>query len=119
MEIWTTVACSKTRTALDELGRYGAEFTERSCLDQPPTPAELEDVLTRLGMKPWELARPKESRECGFADLPRDAEHRGQWVDALVAHPRCIQRPILLLEDGTAVIARDAETLDRIIGTDG
>ena len=116
MEIWTTVACSKTRAALDELGRYGAAYTQRSCMEAPPTPAEVEDVLARLGMQPWELARPKESREAGFADLPRDQSHRDQWVAALEANPRCIQRPILLLDDGSAVIARDAETLDRILG---
>ena len=116
MEIWTTVACSKTRAALDELGRYGADYTARSCMDQPPTPDELEDVLVRLGMEPWDLARPKESREVGFADLPRDPSRRADWVNALVANPRCIQRPIILLDDGSAVIARDAATLDRILG---
>src|SRR3982750_4310411 len=100
MEIWTTVACSKTRSALAELGRYGAEYTQRSCLDAPPTPAELEDVLGRLRLEPWELARPKESAEAGFADLPRDAGHRSEWVEALAANPRCIQRPIIVLDDG-------------------
>lgn len=116
MEIWTTVACSKTRAALAELGRYDVEYTQRSCMEEPPTPAELEDVLGRLGMEPWEVARPQESREAGFADLPRAASHRDDWVRALVANPRCIQRPIVLLDDGSAVVARDAETLDRILG---
>jgi arsenate reductase len=116
MEIWTTVACSKTRAAIEQLGQYGVSYSRRSCMEEPPTPEELEDVLTRLGMEPWELARPKESRDAGFADLPRDGAHRPEWIDALVAHPRCIQRPIVLLDDGTAVVARDAETLDRILG---
>lgn len=116
MEIWTTVACSKTRTALDELGRYGADYTQRSCLEAPPTPAELEDVLARLDLQPWDLARPKESKDAGFAGLPKDPSHRDEWIASLAAHPRCIQRPIVLLDDGTAVIARDAETLDRILG---
>jgi arsenate reductase len=67
-------------------------------------------------MEPWEVARPKESREAGFADLPQDPAHRDDWINALVANPRCIQRPIILLDDGTAVIARDAATLDQILG---
>ena len=116
MEIWTTVACSKTRAALDELGRYDVDYTRRSCMAEPPTPAELEEVARRLSLEPWDVARPKESMEAGFADLPRDADHRSDWIEALVAHPHCIQRPIILLDDGTAVIARDAETLDRILG---
>jgi len=116
MEIWTTVACSKTRAALDELGRYDVNYTRRSCMEEPPTAAEIEDVLDRLGMEPWEVARPQESREAGFADLPKDRDGRDSWVQALVAHPHCIQRPIVLLDDGSAVIARDAETLNRILG---
>ena len=116
MEIWTTVACSKTQAARDRLGQYDVPYTRRSCMEEPPTPGELEEVLRRLGMQPWEVARPKESKEAGFADLPRDAAHRSDWVAALIAHPRCIQRPIVLLDDGSAVIARDAETLDRILG---
>ena len=54
--------------------------------------------------------------EDGFGDLPRAPTHREEWIAALVTHPRCIQRPIILLDDGSAVIARDAETLDRILG---
>jgi arsenate reductase len=117
VEVWTTVACSKTRAALDGLQRAGERYSTRSCLDQPPTPAEVHDVLARLGAEPWDLAREKESAEAGFADLPRDADHRDDWVEALAAHPRAIQRPIILLDDGTAVVARDAETLDRVLGT--
>ena len=116
MEVWTTVACSKTRAALDGLQRAGERYETRSCLDEPPTHDELDDVLRRLGAEPWEIAREKESADAGFADLPRDAAHRQDWVAALATHPRAIQRPIILLDDGTAVVARDAETLDRVLG---
>jgi arsenate reductase len=117
VEIWTTVACSKTRAALEGLQQAGQPYQARSCLDEPPTPAEVRDLLGRLGAEPWEIARDAESREAGFGDLPRDAGHRGEWVAALCAHPRAIQRPIILLDDGTAVVARDPETLDRVLGT--
>lgn len=117
MEVWTTVACSKTRAALDGLQRAGERYQTRSCLDRPPTPEELYDVLGRLGAEPWEVAREAESAAAGFAGLPRDADHRDDWVAALCAHPRAIQRPIVLLDDGTAVVARDAEPLDRVLGT--
>jgi arsenate reductase (glutaredoxin) len=116
MKVWVTTACSKTRAALDELDRAGKNYERRSCLDEPPSAGELLDVLGRLAMEPWEIARERESAEAGFADLPRDAAHRDDWVKSLVANPRCIQRPIILLDDGTAVVARDPATLDRIIG---
>ena len=83
------------------LQRAGARYETRPCLDEPPTPAELHDVLARLGSEPWEIAREHESEVGRFADLPRDAAHREDWVAALVAHPRAIQRPIILLDDGT------------------
>lgn len=116
MEIWVTVACSKTRAAIEGLQRAGEPYQTRRCLDEPPTPEELRDVLARLGAEPWEVARERESTEAGLADLPRDAAHRDDWVAGLVANPRAIERPIILLDDGTAVVARDPETLDRVLG---
>lgn len=110
MELWMNPACSKCRTARDALDAAGVDYTERRYLDTPPTRGDLEDVLGRLGLEPWDLARPKEAREAGI-DLPRDAGHRDAWIAALSAHPRAIQRPIITADDGSAVIARDPETL--------
>lgn len=53
--------------------------------------------------------------EAGLRDAPRDAAHRDQWLDALVAHPRLIQRPIITADDGTTVVARDEESLARVL----
>ena len=116
MEVWVTAACSKTRAAVERLALAGVRHETRSCLDAPPTAEEMRDVLRRLATEPWEIARERESAEAGFADLPRDATHREDWVAALIAHPRAIQRPIILLDDGTAVVARDAAALDRVLG---
>ena len=69
----------------------------RRYLDEPPTPEELDAVLQRLGLEPWDIARPKEAKEAGL-DLPRDAGHRGDWLQALAEHPRVIQRPIITAE---------------------
>ena len=107
-------ACSKCRTAVSELDAAGTPYTIRRYLDEPPTVAELGEVVGRLGLEPWDVARPKETREAGI-DLPRDAEHREQWLAAMVAHPRTIQRPIITADDGSAVIARDEESLARAL----
>jgi arsenate reductase len=114
LEIWINPACSKCRTAKAELDAAGAPYVERRYLDEPPTKAELADVLLRLQLEPWDLARPAETREAGI-DLPRDAAHRDDWIAAMVAHPRTIQRPIITASDGTSVIARDADTLADIV----
>jgi arsenate reductase len=115
MEIWINPACSKCRTAVGALDEAGTAYTERRYLDQPPTTAELEDVLARLGLEPWDIVRTREPEAAALADVPKDAEHRADWVAAMVDHPRLIQRPIITLDDGTAVVARDPETLQRVI----
>jgi arsenate reductase len=106
MEIWFNPACSKCRAAAADLDAAGIDYTVRRYLDEPPTRAELEDVLVRLGLEPWDVARPKEAAEEGLA-LPRDAEHRDAWLEGLAAHPRAIQRPIITASDGTTVIGRE------------
>jgi arsenate reductase len=114
MEIWINPACSKCRTALADLDAAGVEYTVRRYLDDPPTRAELEAVVARLGLEPWDIARPKESAEEGLT-LPRDPEHRVEWLDGLAAHPRAIQRPIITAADGTTVIGRDPASVAQAI----
>lgn len=114
MEIWINPACSKCRTAKAALDEAGIVYTERRYLDAPPTAAELADVLDRMGLQPWDLARDRETREAGI-DLPRDQAHRADWIAAMVEHPVTIQRPIVTADDGTTVVARDPETLDEVL----
>ncbi|MDT0201239.1 ArsC/Spx/MgsR family protein [Nocardioides sp. AE5] len=118
MEIWINPACSKCRTAVGALDEAGAEYTQRRYLDAPPTVAEIEDVLARLDLEPWHIVRMNEpiAREINLKQVPKDAEHRADWIKALAEHPKLIQRPIITLDDGTAVIARDEETLARVTG---
>ena len=114
MEIWLNPACSKCRTAVAELDAAGVDYTVRRYLDDPPGVDELAAVVERLGLEPWDLARPREAREEGI-ELPRDAEHREAWLEALAAHPRAIQRPVITAADGTTVVGRDPESLERVI----
>ena len=116
MEIWINPACSKCRTAVGDLDATGTAYTTRRYLDDPPTVAEIEDVLARLGLEPWHITRMAEPDATEIKTVPKDAEHRSAWVQALADHPRLIQRPIITLDDGTAVVARDQQTLDRILG---
>jgi arsenate reductase (glutaredoxin) len=112
MEIWVNPACSKCRAATAALDEAGLDYTVRRYLDEPPTVDELRDVVDRLGVEPWHLARPKETRAAGF-DYPKDAEHRDIWLEAMAANPIVIQRPILTADDGTTVIGRDEDSLTR------
>jgi arsenate reductase len=110
MELWINPACAKCRVAKAELDAAGIAYTERRYLEDVPTAGELAEVLERMGLEPWDIARPKETREAGIT-LPKDAEHRADWLAAMVADPLTIQRPIITADDGTTVVARDPGTL--------
>lgn len=117
MEIWLNPACSKCRTALGALDEAGVTYTVRRYLEDVPTADEIGEVVSRLGLEPWDLARPKETREAGIT-LAKEPAQRRAWLEALAAHPRAIQRPILTAADGTTVVGRDEESLARVISAE-
>ncbi|MCX4832968.1 arsenate reductase family protein [Streptomyces sp. NBC_01016] len=113
MEIWINPACSKCRSALTLLDAEGADYTVRRYLEDVPTPDEIRAVLGRLGLEPWDITRTQEAdaKEVGLKGWARDADSREQWIEALAAHPKLIQRPIITAEDGTAVVGRSEESV--------
>lgn len=115
MEIWVNPACSKCRAATQALDEAGVSYTVRRYLDEPPTRDELEDVLARLGLEPWHITRINEAESIAVKELPRTVEARGEWLQALVDHPRLIQRPIITADDGTTVVGRDPESLAKVL----
>jgi arsenate reductase (glutaredoxin) len=117
VEVWVNPACSKCRAATAHLDEAGVDYTVRRYLDEPPTAEELTAVLDRLGLEPWDVARTgeKAAKEIGLADLPRDPDARERWVAAMVEHPILIQRPILTADDGTTVVGRDPDSLQRAV----
>ena len=110
MEIWVNPACSKCAAATDLLDAAGVTYTVRRYLDDPPTSDELDAVLARLGLEPWDVARLHEpvAAELGLADEPRE---RRRWIELMVANPILIQRPILTADDGTTAIGRSEEAV--------
>jgi arsenate reductase len=114
MEMWNNPSCSKCAAARDALAAAGVPHRLRAYLDQPPTVEELTDVLRRLDVQPWDVCRTGEPAATarGMAEWPRDEAGVARWIDAMVAAPELIQRPILLLDDGSAVVARTAEAVD-------
>ncbi len=117
MDVWYNPACSKCRIATELLDEAGVEYTLRRYLDDPPSRAELLEVLEQLGVEPWEITRTGEAlaAELGLADLPKE---RDRWVDVLVEHPRLIQRPIIVADDGRAVVGRSEEAVRGVLPGD-
>lgn len=120
MEIWINPRCGKCRVAVHELDEAGAQYTVRRYLEDPPTAGELETVLQRLGLEPWDIARTDEpvAKDLGLKDptaWPRTPATRDRWIAALAEHPILIQRPIITADDGHAVVARTAEALHSVL----
>lgn len=107
--IWHNPRCSKSRATLALLHEHGIEPEVRLYLEDPPDPAELKDVLGRLGIGARELLRRGEDeyRELGLADPALD---EATLVRAMSGHPRLIERPIVL-HGGKAAIGRPPESV--------
>jgi arsenate reductase len=114
--MWNNPSCSKCAAARETIGKLGLPVKLRPYLEEPPSPAELAEVLDRLGMQPWEICRLSEpqAQSLGLAGWARDETTRQAWIDTMAAHPELIQRPIILLDDGSAIVARDQEALQRL-----
>jgi arsenate reductase (glutaredoxin) len=117
MEIWINPNCSKCRSALSVLDAEGADYTVRYYLEEPPTVQELEEVLQRLELEPWDIARIGEpaATELGLATWSRGEADRPRWIEALTAHPILIQRPIITADDGTAVVGRSPDAVRSVL----
>ena len=117
MEIWINPKCSKCRSALSILDDATAEYTVRRYLDDPPTGDEIRDVLARLALEPWDITRTGETRaaELGLADWPCDADSRDRWIRTLAENPILIQRPIITVKDGPAVVGRTEQAVRSLL----
>ncbi len=107
LRIYHNPRCSKSRQTLQLLRDQGIEPEIIEYLKTPPSREELEQVLEMLGLEPRQLmrTREKEYKEQGLdnPDLSRD-----QLIDAMLATPRLIERPIVI-RDGKAAIGRPPE----------
>lgn len=112
MEIYHNPRCSSSRKTLQLIENAGKEVTLRRYLDLPPTVEELREILGKLKMTPEELIRKNEAvyKENYKGKNLSDEE----WIEAMVLHPRLIQRPIVISGD-RAVIGRPPETVQELL----
>ena len=99
--------CSKSRQTLQLLQEKGLEPEVVEYLKTPPDAPTLEKILDMLGLEPRQLMRTKEAeyKELGLDDPSLSRE---QLIQAMVATPKLIERPILV-KDGKAAIGRPPE----------
>ncbi|MGD1935877.1 MAG: arsenate reductase (glutaredoxin) [Candidatus Phaeomarinobacter sp.] len=111
LRIYHNPRCSKSRQTLTLLQENGHTPEVIEYLKSPPTADELRDVLQMLGMSPRDLMRKGEAvykeLELGNASLSDE-----QLIDAIVANPILIERPIVIAADKAAIGRPPERVLD-------
>ncbi len=111
--IYHNPRCSKSRQTLQLLQDKGIEPEVVTYLDTPPDAKTLKGILDLLKLAPRELMRRKEAeyKENGLDD---DSLSEAQLVQAMVDHPKLIERPIVLA-NGKAALGRPPENVLEIL----
>jgi arsenate reductase len=106
-------ACGTSRKTLEILRESGADVTVNHYLDNPPDRAELQRLYDRAGISPREGLRAKEplAEELG---LTADGVADDTILDAMMAHPILINRPIVETDKGVR-LCRPQDTVREIL----
>jgi arsenate reductase len=93
--IYHNPRCSKSRATLELLTARGFEPRIVPYLESPPSAAEIEALLDKLGVEPRAILRTEEDEYAalGLADPNRT---RSELIAAIASHPRLLQRPIVV-----------------------
>ncbi|EGD53799.1 arsenate reductase (glutaredoxin) [Gordonia neofelifaecis] len=109
--IYYNQSCSKSRHALDTLRQTGADVHVVEYLTETPDRATLAELISSAGLSVRDAVR---TGEPVYAELDLDGADDDALLDAMVANPSLIQRP-LVVADGATVMARTPESLQEIV----
>ena len=106
--------CGTSRKVLGMLRDAGLQPTVIEYLTTPPTRAELVLLLDRMGKRPREIMRRKGTP---FDELGLDdpAKSDDSLIDAILAHPILLERPVVVTPRGVR-LCRPAEEVVPLIG---
>ncbi len=105
--------CGTSRKVLAALRESGREPHVIEYLKTPPTRGELTALLAQLGIGPRALLRKKEAAYTQL-DLGNPAHGDDALIDAILANPILMERPIVVTPIGTRV-CRPLERLQDIL----
>jgi arsenate reductase len=94
--------CGTSRNTLAIIKASGEQPEVVEYLKNPPTRDELVDLLAKMDISPRELLRSKEAinDELGLDNPELSDDH---IIDAMIAHPILINRPIVVTDKGAAL----------------
>lgn len=110
--IYHNPRCSKSRATLALLQEQGIEPEVVLYLDEPPSSEQIRALLKKLELRAEQLVRRGEDdyKQAGLGRTSTEDE----LVAAMAAHPRLIERPIVIHED-RAVLGRPPENVLALI----
>ena len=105
--------CGTSRNALAMIRNAGIEPHVVEYLNTPPSRALLESLIARAGISPRALLREKGTP---FAELGLDNPNLtdAQLIDAMMAHPILINRPLVVSPLGVKLCRPSEAVLDLI-----
>lgn len=111
--IYHNPACGTSRNVLAMIRQSGEEPEVIEYLKTPPTREKLQELIAAMGIPVRDLLRRKGTP---YEDLGLDdpALSDAELLDAMMAHPILINRPIVVTEKG-AKLCRPSETVLEIL----
>jgi arsenate reductase len=100
--IYHNPACGTSRNTLEMIRQSGEEPEVIEYLKNPPSRERLVELINAMGVRPAELLREKGTpyAELGLGDLSLSDD---DILDAMMAHPVLINRPIVVTDKGVAL----------------
>ncbi|MDB5393416.1 MAG: hypothetical protein JWM91_922 [Rhodospirillales bacterium] len=111
--IYHNPACGTSRNTLHYLRDQGHEPTVIEYLKTPPDRATLKSLLQRMSMKPGALIRRRGDLYTSLG-LDNPSLTDDQLLDALLAHPVLMERPIVVTPNGVR-LCRPWETVKDVL----
>ena len=113
VKIYHNPRCSKSRQTLQLLQEHGIEPEVVEYLQTPPDKSALKKILDQLQFSPRDLMRHKEN-EYKENHLDDPSLSDDELIDAMLKHPKLIERPIVITDKGAA-IGRPPENVMKVV----
>jgi len=107
LTIYHNPRCSKSRQTLQLIEQANKNVTIVEYLKSPLNVDQIKHLLSLLKISPIEMMRTKEEE---FKALSLKQANDEQLIQAMAAHPKLIERPIVTC-DNSAVIGRPPENV--------
>lgn len=102
IKIYHNPNCTKSGLTLTLLKEHGLDPEVIEYLVNPPTHQQMDSLLRGLNLEPREFMRKNEDEYTALG-LDNESLSRDELIAAIIANPRLIERPIVVIGDQVAI----------------